>query len=279
LLEFVTGPKSALMHLISLAALTVLDAGPVGQIRAAAGARFDAVGLRLNPLLATDATVVGDPRAEAEVRRQLSATGLRVLEIGVFPVRPDTNPDLLEPVVAFSASIGAKYLVCPVEDPDEGRRVETFARLCELAKPVGLSALVEFNPYSACPNLESAISLIKSASQPNGALCVDALHLSRSGGHPGDLRGIEPSLLPLVHFCDAPPKATGLLTTDQLRAESRTARLMPGEGTLWLIDLLRALPGDVAISVEAPSAGYAHLSAEQRAKIALEATRRVLQGV
>jgi sugar phosphate isomerase/epimerase len=264
------------MHVISLAALTVLDAGPVGQIRAAAAAGFDAVGLRLNPLVPSDATIVGNRRAEAEVIRQLSGTGLSVLEIGVFPLRPDTDPDRLEPIISFSASIGAKYLVCPVEDAEEGRRVQTFVQICELAKRFGVTALIEFNPYSACCDLETALKLISSAGQANGALCVDALHLSRSGGHPRDLRDVQPSLLPIVHFCDASPPPVDRLSTDLLRAESRTARLLPGEGALWLTELLGALPEDVAISIEAPSARNAHLSAEERARLALGATRRVL---
>jgi sugar phosphate isomerase/epimerase len=191
------------MHVISLAALTVLDAGPIGQVQAAAEAGFDAVGLRLNPLLSTDAPVVADLGAQAELARQLSATGLNVLEIGVFPLSPETDPNQFEPIIAFSARIGAKYLVCPVEDMEEVRRVETFIQVCEIARRYELSALIEFNPYSSCPNLASALNLIRSADQANAALCVDALHLSRSGGHPDDLRELESSLLPLVHLCDA----------------------------------------------------------------------------
>src|SRR5262245_34034603 len=78
-------------RLLSLAALTILDAGPAGQIRAAAAAGFPSVGLRLMPLLATDARVVGDSAAEAEIVELLSATGMRVLEIGVFPIRPEMD--------------------------------------------------------------------------------------------------------------------------------------------------------------------------------------------
>jgi sugar phosphate isomerase/epimerase len=267
------------MNTISLAALTILDAGPAGQIRAAAAAGFDAVGLRLNPLLPTDPAVVGNSAAEAEIRDLLSETGLGVLEIGVFPIRPDIDVVRMKPTVAFSAAIGATYIVCPVEDHDASRRVENFSRLCELARAFGLAALVEFNPYSACPNLAGALDLLASAGQPNGALCVDAFHLSRSGGHPGDLKGVEPSLLPLVHFCDARPMPSGQRSIDEVRRESRTARLLPGDGGLPLADLLRALPKDVAISVEAPTAENAHLPPAERARLALAATQRVFEGL
>ena len=74
--------------LVSLAALTILDAGPAGQIRAAAAAGFASVGLRLNPLLATDPQVAGTPMAD-EVRGLMRETGLQLLEVGVFPIKPD----------------------------------------------------------------------------------------------------------------------------------------------------------------------------------------------
>ena len=265
------------MNTISLAALTVLDAGPAGQIRAAAEAGFDAVGLRLNPFVPTDRAIVGDSAAEAEIEQLLADTTIGVLEIGVFPVRPETDPERLKSIMAFSARIGAKYLVCPVEDPDQGRRVQTFANMCELANGFGLSALIEFNPYSACRDLTCGLELVRSARQPNSGLCVDAFHLSRSGGHPDDLRGIDPTLLPIVHLCDAAPPRLTPMTEEELRAESRTSRCLPGEGDLWLPELLRALPSDVAISVEAPTARYAGLPSGDRAKLALAATRRVLE--
>ena len=265
------------MNTISLAALTVLDAGPAGQIRAAADAGFDAVGLRLNPFVSTDRQIVGDRAAEAEIEQLLEDRALGVLEIGVFPVRPHTDLEGLKPIVAFSARIGGKYLVCPVEDPEHARRVETFGAICELANVFGMSVLIEFNPYSACKDLRCGLELVGSARKPNSGLCVDAFHLSRSGGHPDDLRGIDPSLLPMVHFCDAPPPPPTPTSEEELRAESRAARCLPGEGGLWLGKLLSALPSDVAISVEAPTARYAALPPVDRARLALEATRRTLQ--
>jgi sugar phosphate isomerase/epimerase len=264
------------MPVVSLAALTVLDAGPAGQIRAAAEAGFESVGLRLNPLLSSDEAVVGDMARQREIEDLLHETGLKVLEIGVFPIRPDTNIDELAPVLAFSHKIGARYLVCPVEDTDPSRRVATFARLCEMAASCALTGLIEFNPYSACPNLDAALAIVQAAEAENSGLVIDALHLSRSGGSPVDLMAVPAPLLPLVHLCDAPPPPTGQRTIEELRAESRTARLLPGEGSLWLDELLSALPADVAISVEAPTARDAGLPAAEGARRALDATRNLL---
>ncbi len=260
---------------VSLAALTILDAGPAGQIRAAAEAGFEAVGLRLNPFVASDPEIVGHAERESEIRRLLAATGLGVMEIGVFPIGAAFDIEPLKPVLAFSAEIGARFIVCPVEDEDRNRRCAAFACLCDAASPYGLRVLAEFNPYSAMPRLADAQALVAATARSNGALCIDALHLSRSGGEPADLATIPPALMPLVHFCDArapdfskPP--------EELRRESRTARLLPGEGELPLDDLLAALPPNVVVSVEAPTSRDAHLPAAERARLALAATRKVL---
>lgn len=263
-------------RLISLAALTILDAGPAGQIRAAADAGWSSVGLRLMPLLDSDARVVGNPGAEAEVELLLDETGLAVLEIGVFPLKPEMDWGLVEAVVAFSARLDAQHLVCPVEDADVERRLATFRRLCDIADDQGMSALVEFNPYSACQNLDAATDLVGRVGCSNAGLVIDALHLSRSGGSPEDLAAVDSTLLRLVHLCDALPPPDRNRSVDELRAESRTARLLPGEGSLWLDRLLDVLPPGAAISVEAPSASQAHLSATERARLALVATRALL---
>lgn len=264
-------------HLISLAALTILDAGPVGQVRAAHAAGFQSVGLRLMPLLETDARIVGNPQAQAELELALEETGLDVLEIGVFPIKPHMDWQLIGDVVSFSGQIGARSLVCPVEDQDRERSIGSFQKLADLARSEGLSALVEFNPYSACPNLAQALQILTLADRDNAGLVIDVLHLSRSGGSPDDLATISPDLIKLIHLCDAPPPLSTRRSIEELRSESRTARLLPGEGELWLKHLLDVLPPTVPLSIEAPSARMADLSAVERARRALVATHALLE--
>lgn len=258
---------------LSLAALTILDAGPAGQIRAAAQAGWRSVGLRLNPLLASDISVAGDPALEAEIETLMRETGMGLLEIGVFPVTADMDISALAAVLALAARLGARCIVCPIEDADLARRRDTFARLCDAAGARGLDALAEFNPYSACRDLNAALALVESVKRANAGLVIDALHLSRSGGHPRELARADPALLRLLHFCDAPAFTPGARGADELRRESRTARLLPGEGALWLRELLAAMPLGTPISLEAPAAAYAHLPAAERARTALEKTQ------
>lgn len=262
--------------ILSLAALSILDAGPAGQVQACAAAGFTHAGLRLNPLLPTDQHVAGDAAKEAEIERLMAETGVQLLEVGVFPVTAEMNVEALRPVLKLSQRLRGRFIVCPVEDHDLTRRRATFAKLADMAAEYGLNALVEFNPYSGCRSLAEAVEVATSVKRANAGLVIDALHLSRSGGHPRDLAQVDPALLQLVHFCDAPAFVPGDRSVEELRKESRTARLLPGEGELWLADLVRALPVGTPISIEAPSARHAHLSAAERAKLALTATQRFL---
>jgi hypothetical protein len=56
------------------------------------------------------------------------------------------------------------------------------------------------------------------------------------------------------------------------------ARLYPGEGELWLHEMLDALPADVTLDLEAPRVADAQLSPADKAKSAMQATRRFLDG-
>jgi sugar phosphate isomerase/epimerase len=81
----------------------------------------------------------------------------------------------------------------------------------------------------------------------------------------------------LLHLCDAAPPPVGASNEAELRSESRTARRLPGEGVLPLRELLAALPADLPLSLEAPSRRLEGLSANDRARIALEATQAWLR--
>lgn len=265
------------MQIVSLAALTVLEAGPAGHIRAAHTAGYEYAGLRLQPLLDSDERIAGFAGKEKDIESLLAETGIKPLEIGVFPIKADFDVEEYSPVLNFSHRIGARYITCPVEDTNEQSQVTQFAKLCDLALSSGLTALIEFNPYSGCTNLARATQIVQQSGRANAKLLIDVLHLSRSGGHPRDLAAIDPELIALVHLCDAGPMSAGTRDVDSLRRESRTARLYPGDGSLWLRELLAALPKDTPLSIEAPSRAHAHLTPEEKAIASLAATRRFLE--
>jgi sugar phosphate isomerase/epimerase len=78
-----------------------------------------------------------------------------------------------------------------------------------------------------------------------------------------------------MQICDVPAAIPP--TMDAILAEARAERLFPGEGSIDLLGLLRALPRDMPLSVEVPTRTLAEsVGAIERARRALAATQRVL---
>ena len=99
------------MRPLSLSPLTVLPCSPLEQIDAAQAAGFDAVGLRLQPALATDLDVMSDAALQRAIERRLAATGLRVLDVEVFRVGRRTDIVAMEGALAYAA--GPARQRCP----------------------------------------------------------------------------------------------------------------------------------------------------------------------
>jgi len=268
------------LNVLSLAPLTVLPASPLEQIDAAHAAGFDAVGLRLQPVMPTDIDVMENAALLRDIERRLNVTGLKVLDIEVFRVGPHTDVGSMLPAMEFASGLGAKYMLCTSvlvaehQACEEPRTVEKFAELCEAGAQLGIKPMLEFMIYRSVGTLEDALRMVKLVQHPNLGICVDALHLSRSGGNPDSLRKVDPSLLCYAQICDAP---AALPPAAQIPIEARSHRLYPGEGSLPLLDLLDALPPGIPLSLEAPASRYAHLSPLQRAHAIADCTRRLLE--
>ncbi len=266
------------MTLLSLAHLTVMDAGPLELIDAAAAGGFDAIGLRIVPPMPTDVIVpvVGDRNIIREIELRLDATGVRVFDIEAVWLMPHTDVEALKPALALGRQFGAASILAIGNDSDMARMEANLARLCELARAEGLRVMLEPMSYVVLQNWQQAADILARVAQPNAGLLIDALHFYRAGGNSADLAKLDPALMPYFHLCDAyatAPPAEGL------RPEGRGGRLYPGEGELPLGELLRAMPAGIPIAVEAPCAHYAGLSINERARICGAATRALLSGI
>ncbi len=267
------------MNILSLAPLTVLPASHLVQIDAAHAAGFDAVGLRLQPVTPTDVDVMGNAALLRDIERRLDATGLKVLDIEVFRVGPHADIRSMLPAMEFASRLGAKYMLCTsvlvAEDvaSEEPRTVEKFEELCEAGARLGIKPMLEFMIYRSIGTIEDALRMVKLVQHPNLGICVDALHLSRSGGTPDSLCKVDPGLLCYAQICDAP---SALPPASQIPVEARCHRLYPGEGSLPLLDLLDTLPPGIPLSLEAPNSRSAHLSTLQRAHAIARHTRKLL---
>jgi sugar phosphate isomerase/epimerase len=207
--------------------------------------------------------------------QRLSDTGLKVLDVEVLWLRPDTVPASYQGVFEAAAKLGARQVIAAGLDPDLARAADTFAQLCALARPYGLRVDLEFMVISEVKTLEQARGLVAQAAQPNAGILVDALHINRAGSPIAGIADLDPALLPFMQLCDAPARAPA--GRDALVHEARHDRLPPGEGGLPLRALLAALPRGIDISVEAPLGGErGKLPPAERAQILHDAARRFL---
>lgn len=261
---------------ISLAHLTVIDADPLQLIDAAAAGGFDSIGLRIVAPMPTDriVPVIGDASVIRKIERKLGDSAIDILDIEAIWLGPDSDADSYVPAFETGARLGAKHVLVVGNDPDEARVTENVARLCTLAAPFGLKVMLEFIPYCQTGTVEAAHRVVTRAAQPNAGVLVDALHLSRSGGSPADIRRLDPAWLSYCQICDAQPVRP---PQHELRAEARGGRLYPGRGALPLKELLDALPAGIPIGVEAPCAQYANLPPLERGRLCGAATQAFLE--
>jgi sugar phosphate isomerase/epimerase len=244
------------MSLLSLAHLSVLELTPPEVVSCAAAAGFDACNLRLSPAREGEQQhpMIGDTPMLRETLRRLNDTGLKVLDIEVVWLKPDTVAVGYEGVFATAARLEAKHMIVAGGDPSLDRAAANFAAVCETARPYGLTMVLEFMIWSEIKTLQTALEILKKSVQPNAGILVDALHADRSGLDLRALRSVDPALLPYMQICDAPAASP---PPDRIIHEARFDRLPPGEGGLALVPLLGALPQRIDISVETPEIGAA----------------------
>jgi sugar phosphate isomerase/epimerase len=261
--------------MISLAPLTVNEAGPLDLIAAAAAGGFDAVDLRvIGPPGVAAVPPITDALA-ADIRRRLADNGIAAFSATGIWLAPDFAAMQVERALATAASLGASHCLAAGYDSDRSRLTDNFAALCRTAARYRLHIALEFMPYIPLDNIHNATRLLRESDQPNAGLVIDALHLMRSGGTPADVAAIPREHIAYLQLCDGTRAQPVELA---LREESLRHRLFPGDGEFPLYELMDALPPDVPIDLEAPCAADAHLPFDERARRAGDATRRFLAG-
>ena len=267
-------------RVISLAHLTLLRLSTVELVATAAGAGYQGVGLRLMAPPSPDgqsANAVDDAALMAETRRRLTDTGLQVLDVEAIWIDEAVNVAEHERFFEAAASLGARYAVSMIHDPDEAHGTASYAALCELARPYGVTVNLELAKYSAIKSIEQAARVVESCGADNAAVLIDTLHFARSGGSAADARHFSTRLAPYIQIADArrePPSDVSLY-----RDEALNWRLDPGTGELGLAALLRTLPADTPLSVEAPDRTLDHLTPVDRARRGLRATHTLLESL
>ena len=245
--------SSARNDRLSLAALTVLALEPQDMVSCAAEAGFGQVGLRLIPATAEEPSypdVIGDTARVREIERRLRETGVRVLDIEILRLKPDTIVDDYRPALETGARLGARHVLVAGNDPERPRLVERLAALCDLGAPLGLTMNLEPMPWTDVKNFRDGLAVVEACGRDNAAVLVDAIHFDRAADTPQALAAAPRNRLRYLQICDAPAeRPTDMAVVLQ---QARTARLMPGDGGLDLVGLLRAAPPGLPIGLEVP---------------------------
>lgn len=265
-------------RIFSLASLTVLDLSPPEMVEVAARAGYSHVGLRLEPATPEEHhfALVADVGLRRETLARLRDTGIRVLDVEILRLKPQTVVADFEKILAVGAQLGASELLVAGNDSDEQRLTENFARLCDLAASYGLHPHLEFMPWTDARDLEQAVRIVESADRENGGVLVDAFHFDRSGSRLEDLAKVAPSRLRYTQLCDvAGPRPTDMA---EILRQARNERRFPGDGDCDLAGLLQCLPADIPLSLEIPAVKLLEqgVSGLQRAQMALDKTRELL---
>jgi len=265
------------MRTLSLSPLTVLPCTPLEQIDAALVAGFDAISLRLFPVMDTDIEVMADAQLQRDIQNRLAESRLSVFDVEVVRVGPDTDIEGVKPALEFAASLGANRLAvtslaADEYDPrDESDLVRKLVDLSEAAAARDVGIMLEFIPFRGINSLQHAIDVVTAVGHPGLGVTVDALHFHRSGGAAAELAGVDRELLACAQLCDAPSAPPV-----DLPFEARYGRLYPGEGGLPLADFIRALPEDLQLCVEVPSQ-EPELSVTERAVKGFASAHRLLE--
>jgi sugar phosphate isomerase/epimerase len=251
---------------------------PFGErCEAAAAAGFAGIGLHTDDLARTRASGVDAPG----MRRELDGAGLRLVEIEFLDGWAQDADEL-----SFSAAVAD---VESVADALGGRHVSAgefrpgvldldvaAARLASFAVRLdarGLLVAVEAFPWSALPDVSTALELLRRAGTANAGLMVDVWHFFNGGASLDVLDDLPGAGVAAVQLNDGPR-----VHADFLR-HARAARRLPGSGELDVVGLIRAVhaagfTGPWCVEVNTPE--FRELPVEAAAKVAADAALTVL---
>jgi len=260
----------------SLSFLTVADVSPVEAVKIAAKCGYAAVGLRLLPAAPNevDYPILNDSKLIKETRAALDDTGIRIADVEIVRISSDFEPDTYLQFLSTAEQLGARHILVAGNDPEQSRLIHHFAQFCELSKQFGLSCDLEFMPWTNVKNLAQAEYIVNQSGQENAAILIDALHFDRSDSTLEQVKALDPKQLNYVQLCDGlaeyDPSDEGLIKI------ARSNRLVPGQGEIDLIGLIRALPKEIMLAAEVPNLVLAERPALERAEINLQAIKQLV---
>jgi sugar phosphate isomerase/epimerase len=264
-------------HDYSLAHLTVLSLSPPQVVAVAARHGYRYVGLRMTRVTPTEVLydLAHDKTLMAITKQRLADTGVEVLDTELFRMDPKIEPEDYIAELNATAELGAKNIIAQLPDPDRERATARFARLCDLAKPLGIFVSLEFPHWTQTGTLEEAARVVRAVNRNNAGILVDMLHFGRSDSSLEALASLPREWFRFVHVCDAakevPPAIDGIIHT------ARDERQFPGEGKMNVRNVLACLPQNIPYALEIPHKTLTEaLGPEEVARLAILVARNHL---
>lgn len=267
---------------LSLCCGTVLNASFQELVQAASAGEFKAISIW--PRHYEEARAAG--LSDRDMRLMLEDNGLVISELDpLLTWLPGADESRLqfhynyneESFFRVADALGARSLNAVYQNSDKVSAetgAEAFGIICDRAAQHGLQVSLEFLPWSGIPSAKSALAIVRLAGRANGGLQMDTWHHFRSGGTAEDLLALPGDSIVATQFNDAAPVAA-----DDLRWESRHGRLLPGQGAINLVKIVRALDTigcQAPIGVEVFSDELNRLAPIEAARKAADAMRSVL---
>lgn len=137
-------------------------------------------------------------------------------------------------------ALGARSLNALVITPTDLQRdqlADAYGALCRRAAEHGLLVHLEFVPWGAVPDVETAWAIARDAGEPNGGVALDAWHFYRGDPDLEALRAVPGERITSLQLCDG----TFVATTDDPLWEAGHARRCPGDGEFPLTELVDAV--------------------------------------
>jgi sugar phosphate isomerase/epimerase len=269
----------AMKHDYALAHLTALTLTPPQLVDAAARAGYPYASVRMTRVTPAEPLYdLGRDRAlMRETKARMAGTGVRIHDVELFRMDPVLEPEAFKAELDATAELGAKHIICQLPDPDRARADDRFARLCDMAKPLGIFVSLEFPHWTETGSLTEAARVVRTAGKDNGGILIDMLHMGRSGSSVAELAKLPREWFRFAHVCDAEARCPD--TMEGIIRTARDERCFPGEGTIDVKGILAALPPGIPYSLEIPRVTLTHaVGPYEVARLAVLACRAYLDG-
>jgi sugar phosphate isomerase/epimerase len=251
--------------------------GFVQRCEAAAAAGFAGIGLHLDDLARTRDAGLGTDG----MRATLQATGLRLVEIeflGDWALDTDeaASAATVAGIEAVADALGGRHVTAGEFGPgglDVGRAARRLAALAARLDRRGLLLAIEAFPWSAMPDVATALEVVRRSGAATAGLMVDVWHFFNGGADLGALEDLPGAGVVAVQLNDG-----SRVHQDHL-FHARAARKLPGEGELDVVGLVRAVSAagfDGPWCVEVNTPEFRALPVEVAARAAADAALTVL---